>query len=70
MSIVEVKELEGEVKKILSGAAKVCDDKTCSEALKKIKKLKKLNPNKLGKYEIWEETITNLQKDIQKQKKG
>lgn len=70
MTIVEVKELEAEIKKILSEAAKVCDDKTCSEALQKVKKLKKLNQNKLGKYEIWREVITNLQKDIQKQKKG
>lgn len=70
MSIVEVKELEVEIKKILSEAAKVCDYKTCSEGLQKIKILKKLNPKKLGKYEIWREVITNLQKDIQKLKKG
>jgi hypothetical protein len=69
MAIMEVKELEAEIKKILSDA-KVCDDKTYSEALKIIKKLEKLNPNKLGKYEIWRETIINFQKDIKKLKKS
>ena len=70
MSIAELKELEDEIKKILSDATKVCDSKTCYETLQKIKKLKKLNPSKLGKYEIWEETIINFQKDIQNLKKG
>ncbi len=66
---MEIKELEAEIKKILSDT-KVCNDRTYSEALQKIKKLEKLNPDKLGKYEIWREAIINFQKDINKLKKG